>query len=91
MAKNRIGILIVVLVGIIVVLLAVVVYTLLLKPTFNSYVVSKQIETYNQGVRDTVAYIFSDINQNSYTQITLDNQTLFLAPVQVQQSQEGGQ
>ncbi|MCF7910186.1 hypothetical protein K9L16_00750 [Candidatus Pacearchaeota archaeon] len=91
MAKNKIAWVIGSLLVIIIVLLGIVIYTLVIRPNFNDYVLEKQMETYNQGVSDTIGYIVSEINQRGYSQISVGNQTLILVPGQFNPSQTTSQ
>ncbi len=88
MRQNKSGLIIMILVIIVVLLLAIVAYALLIKPGFDKYIFEKQREMYNQGVSDTITFMFSEIQQKGYTQIFANNQTLILAPVQVEQPTE---
>lgn len=85
MAKNKVGLVIIILILIIVVLLGVILYALVAKPTINSYVISKQTEAYNQGVEDAVNFIVKDIDQRGFTQISIGDRIIYLAPVQAPQ------
>ena len=62
----------------VVILLIVIIYLIVVKPAFNKYTTEKQIEAYNQGVEDAVVLIIYDIAQKGYTQIQLENQTMYI-------------
>ena len=50
----------------------------MVKPSFDGYVVEKRTEGYQIAIRDIV----SQVQQNGFVQIPVDeNQTLFLAPL----------
>ena len=84
MARDKTSLVILVLIIVIVCLVGVLGYSFLVKPGFDNYVFEKQMETYNQGVSDTIMFMVDEINQRGYTQISIGNQTLALAPVQFQ-------
>jgi len=63
------------------VLILVVAYILLIKPSFNGYVVKKQIEAKDI----TLLNILNQVQQQGYAQITYGNQTLVLIPYNPQQ------
>lgn len=92
MGRKRIGLLIGILVFVIIILSGVLSYTLLLRPSIDKYIFEKQLETYNQGIEDAVTVIMNDVRQNpnGITQLTLNNQTMVLmqVPVQDQQPQQ---
>ncbi len=83
---NRTALLIGFLVLVIVILVAVVIFSFWIKPTFNGYVVQKQIDA--QGL--VFANIISQVQQQGFVQIQVGNQTLLLAPFnpQAQQAQQ---
>ena len=85
MAKKRAGLVILILIVIIVILLGIILYTLIIKPSINVYVIKKQTEAYNKGVEDAVNLIVKDIDQRGFTQISVGEKTIFLAPVQLPQ------
>lgn len=71
------------------VLVVIVAYILLIKPSFNGYVIKKQIEAKDL----TLLNILNQVQQQGYAQITYGNQTLVLVPYapqegQAQQSQQ---
>lgn len=82
--NNKTGKVIGVLILIIVLLLAVVVYTLLIKPQFNAYVIEKQTET-AELVLNT---LLLQVQQQGYVQITdfETNQTVVLVPYNPEQA-----
>ena len=66
-----------------IVLIGVLVYMVFLKPTIQGYAVEKQVE----GANFAVSNIISQIQQQGFAQISLgDNQSLFLAPFDPQQT-----
>lgn len=65
------------------VLIVIITYMFLLKPSFNGYVIKKQVEA-----RDiTLLTILNQIQQQGYAQITFGNQTLVLVPYNPEQAQ----
>ena len=82
MIKNKTPFIISILIIVIVILLGIVLYSLVLKPSINGYIVSKQSEAYNQGIQDAVAFMLREIDQRGFTQISVADRTLILAPVQ---------
>lgn len=84
MKRDRGPLIIGILILVIVVLAVFMAYMFLIKPAFTGYVLDKQVQTYNQGVADTINFMLSEIQQKGYTQITVGEQTMFLAPVQMQ-------
>ena len=82
MIKNRTPIIISILIIVIILLLGIVLYSLVIKPNINGYIVSKQSEAYNQGIQDAVTFMVREIDQRGFTQITLQDRTIILAPVQ---------
>lgn len=73
--KNR---LVAVMAFVIVIMAAVLVYSFALEPTFNGYVVSKQIEA--QDI--VLSSLISQIQQNGYVQIPVGEEVLTLVPYQ---------
>lgn len=75
---------IVILAVVILVLATVIVYSFALKPSFNGYVVSKQVEA-----QDIVLNaLLSQLQQNGYIQIPIGDEILTLVPYQPEQQQE---
>ncbi len=80
---DRTNVLITILVLVIVILAGVLIFTFMVKPSFDGYVVEKRTEGYQIAIRDIV----SQVQQNGFVQIPIDgNQTLFLAPFNPQAS-----
>ncbi len=76
MKDKRATIIISVLLVIIVLLVGFILYSFLIKPQINGYVVEKQIEA-----QDMVFLgILSQVQQNGYVQIAYGNQSLILVP-----------
>lgn len=69
------------------VLILIVAYIVLIKPSFNGYVVKKQIEAKDL----TLLSILNQVQQQGYAQITYGNQTLVLIPYNPQQEGQGQQ
>ena len=84
---NRTNVLITILVLVIVVLLAVVLFSFLVKPKFDGYVVGKQIDA------QTIVYqdILDQVQRNGFFQMRVGNQTLLLAPFAPQGQQPAQQ
>ena len=68
--ENRIGKVMIILIVIILVLLSVILYSFVLKPSINGYVVNKQIDSYNQGVNDALNTLLLQLQQQGYAQIS---------------------
>lgn len=85
------GILVSILVLIIVVLAGIVAYAFVLRPAYTGYVVDRQVEGYNVCVSNLI----SQLQQNGFVQVTLGNQSIYLAPIapeqQTQQTEASGQ
>lgn len=81
---NRMALLIGFLVLVIVILVAVVVFSFWIKPTFDGYVVQKQVDAQALVYQD----IINQIQQNGFFQMRAGNQTLLLAPFNPQQGQQ---
>lgn len=82
--KNR---LVAVMAFVIVIMAAVLVYSFALEPTFNGYVVSKQIEA--QDI--VLSSLIGQIQQNGYVQIPVGEEVLTLVPYQEPAEQEVAQ
>jgi hypothetical protein len=80
---NRTNILITILVLVVVILAGVVIFTFLIRPSFNGYIIDKQIEAQNV----LLANIVLQVQQTGFVQIPVGNQSLFLAPFNPQQTQ----
>lgn len=81
---NRMVLLIGFLVLVIVILVAVVVFSFWIKPTFDGYVVQKQVDAQALVYQD----IINQVQQNGFFQMRAGNQTLLLAPFNPQQGQQ---
>lgn len=80
---DRTNVLITILVLVIVILAGVLIFTFMVRPAFNGYIVDKQVEAQNILLTNIVA----QATQNGFVQIPIDgNQTLFLAPFNPQAS-----
>ena len=79
---NRTNVIMTILVLVVVVLAGILVFAFLIKPSFNGYVVDKQIEAQNI----LLANIVVQVQQNGFVQLPVGNQTLFLAPFDPQQA-----
>ncbi len=80
---DRTNVLITILVLVIVILAGVLIFTFMIRPAFNGYVLDKQVEAQNI----LLANIVAQATQNGFVQIPIDgNQTLFLAPFNPQQA-----
>ncbi|RLG10248.1 hypothetical protein DRN69_09330 [Candidatus Pacearchaeota archaeon] len=90
MRERREGKIIGILVVIIIVLLLLVVYSFVVRPVVNAYIIKKQLMGYNQGIQDMTNYMLNQIQQRGYTQIVIGNQTLSLVPYQPAQPQPQG-
>ena len=70
------GVLIAVLVAVIIILVGVIIYAFVIKPAYTGYVVDRQVEGYNICVTNLI----SQLQQNGFVQLTLGNQSIYLAP-----------
>lgn len=84
---NRTSLLIGFLVLVIAILVIVVLIAFWIKPTFDSYVVQKQVDAQNV----VLSNIVSQVQQNGVVQIPIGNQSLFLVPFNPQQGQQQAQ
>ena len=82
---NRMALLIGFLVLVIVILVTVVVFSFWIKPTFDGYVVQKQVDAQNIVLANFIQNIVAQLDQNGFVQIPVGNQTLFLARFNPQQ------
>ena len=81
--KNRTGLVITLLVVVIILLSVVVLYSFLIQPKFNGFVVDKQNEGILAGQNYVVQSILTQVQQNGYVEIPVgENQTLVLVPYQ---------
>jgi len=82
--KNRTGTIMIVLIVIILILLSVILYSFVLKPSINGYVINKQI----QAKDATLNTILLQIQQQGFAQISdTEGNTVVLVPYNVQQVQ----
>lgn len=79
---NRTNVLITILILVVVILAGVLIFTFMVKPSFDGYVIEKRTEGYQIAVGDIVF----QVQQNGFVQIPVGNQTLFLAPFDPQQA-----
>ena len=85
--ENRTGLLVGFLVLVIVVLLGFVLFAFWVKPTFDGYVVEKQVDAQTFVYQD----ILNQVQQNGFFQMNVGNQTLLLAPFNPQGQQPAQQ
>ncbi len=90
MANDRTRLVMGILVFIIVVLAGVIIYSFVIQPAVNDYVLNKQVSAYNQGQSDLLLGMLQQIQQTGIVRIPIGNQTLVLAPVQTQPQQIQG-
>ena len=84
---DRTNVLITVLVLVIVILAGVLIFSFMVKPAYKGYVVEKQTEGYQIGYQTAINDIVLQVQQNRFVQIPVGgNQSLFLAPVNPQQT-----
>ena len=88
MVKGNRTRIIIILIVIILVLLSVILYSFVLKPSINGYIVNKQIEV-KDATLNTILY---QIQQQGYAQISdTEGNTIVLVPYNVQQMQADAQ
>ncbi len=78
------GKMIVALIFIVVVLLGVILYSFALRPSFNGYVVSKQVEAQDF----LIVAMVNQLQQNGYVQIPVGEEVLTLIPYQSPEEQQ---
>ncbi|MAH03815.1 hypothetical protein CMI39_03450 [Candidatus Pacearchaeota archaeon] len=76
MGTNKTKLTIGILILIILILLSFIVYSFVIKPQFTGYVLEKQIQTYNQGIEDTVFSIMQKAGDCSQVPLIFGNQTM---------------
>jgi hypothetical protein len=78
MEKNK---LIIITLGIIIILfLGFFVYYFWIKPSYQTFIENKKIESYNLGQISVLSEIINQIQKYGYVQIPIGNQTIYLNP-----------